>query len=128
MSTPARNGIRWKRSAVPKFVDGRPEADQIVLHELLGDIGDDERNPGDGKLRGQRNVPPSAAGLVASSDPVLATHGLFGIVNHAYRWYRPGRGISRARVVNELPYLAVTSLGVAPSAAGTRARHARRPS
>jgi AcrR family transcriptional regulator len=47
----------------------------------------------------------------AASNPVLATHGLFGIVNYAHRWYRPGRGVSRTKVVHELPVMAVSSLG-----------------
>jgi TetR/AcrR family transcriptional regulator, cholesterol catabolism regulator len=52
-------------------------------------------------------------GLVdRASDPVLETHGLLGIVNYAYRWYRPGRGVARDRVVKDLPSLAVASLGV----------------
>lgn len=44
-------------------------------------------------------------------DPVLTTHGLLGIVNYAYRWYRPGRGVSRNKVLTDLPALAVSSLG-----------------
>lgn len=56
------------------------------------------------------------AGLVDdASDPVLTTHGLLGIVNYAYRWYRPGRGVARDRVVKDLPALAVASLGVRSS-------------
>lgn len=47
-----------------------------------------------------------------ASNPVLTAHGLLGIVNYAYRWYRPGRGVARDRVVKDLPSLAVASLGV----------------
>src|SRR5579864_9677074 len=48
----------------PEVVDGGAETDEIIVDELLGDVGDHQGDPGDGELRGQRDVAPPTAGLV----------------------------------------------------------------